>query len=209
MVMVLETLPERVCALLRARIVSGQIPPGAAIRQDELAHELGISKIPIREALARLVEEGLVEAFRNRGFSASPLSDSEEREIFSLRARIEPEALALAAQGATSDERALVARLAEAPGAPGPPGAQIRLALRFALIEPCRRALTVGVLKRLVLLGERYGGSDPAATAAHRPLLDAWIAGNGDQVSALATRQLQARAGPPHVQETARALTGR
>lgn len=46
---------------IRARIISGQYPPGARLRERELSDDLGVSRIPVREALTRLTAEGLVE----------------------------------------------------------------------------------------------------------------------------------------------------
>ena len=61
MSIVVRTLSEQVFAIVRERIVDGSIRPEAAIRQDALAAELGVSKIPLREALARLEHEGLIQ----------------------------------------------------------------------------------------------------------------------------------------------------
>ena len=191
MVIVVETLSDRVCDMLRARIVSREISPGEAIRQDELAQHLGISKIPIREALSRLTEEGLVEAVRHKGFSATDLSPEEECEILALRARVEPEAIALAASNATAEERAGVRALAGAPAAGGPDSVHARLALRLALIAPCRQRLTTGVLTRLVRLAERYRGD--GAEEDEQALIRAWLAGQAAAVRALVESQLNTR----------------
>lgn len=60
MSIVVQTLSEQIFSLVRDRIISGRIPVDTAIRQDALAAELGVSKIPLREALARLEQEGLL-----------------------------------------------------------------------------------------------------------------------------------------------------
>ena len=57
MALVVQTLSEQIFTLVRDRIISGSLPVEVAIRQDALAAELGVSKIPLREALVRL-EQG-------------------------------------------------------------------------------------------------------------------------------------------------------
>ena len=61
MSLIVRNLSDQLVNLVRDRILSGMVPPNSAIRQDALASELGISKIPLREALARLEQEGLVQ----------------------------------------------------------------------------------------------------------------------------------------------------
>ncbi len=56
-----QTLADRIFTIVRERIIAGAIPADRAIRQDALAAELGVSKIPLREAMARLEQEGLLE----------------------------------------------------------------------------------------------------------------------------------------------------
>ena len=60
MSIVVRTLSERVFEIVREQIVTGQLPHDLPIRQDALAAELGVSKIPLREALARGREEEMV-----------------------------------------------------------------------------------------------------------------------------------------------------
>ena len=83
--------------LLRERILSGDAAPERPLRQDAIAAELGVSKIPLREAMARLEREGLVRAEPNRGWFVRPLSAAEASEVYALRLKLEPELAALAA----------------------------------------------------------------------------------------------------------------
>jgi DNA-binding GntR family transcriptional regulator len=75
---------------LRRRILAGTFPAGMQLRQDALAAELGISRIPIREALVQLEAEGLVTILPHRGAVVAALSPDEIAELFELRAQIEP-----------------------------------------------------------------------------------------------------------------------
>ena len=74
MSIVVRTLSERVFEVVREQILKGRLPNGEPIRQDALANELGVSKIPLREALARLEQEGLLINHPNRGYYVLPMS---------------------------------------------------------------------------------------------------------------------------------------
>lgn len=81
---------------LRKLIISGDIPDGTPLRQDTLAEELGVSRIPIREALARLESEGLAASEPHKGYYVTALSKQEIQELFDLRLLLEPELIGLA-----------------------------------------------------------------------------------------------------------------
>src|SRR5690348_14156306 len=105
MSIVVQTLSEQIFSLVRDRIISGRIPVDTAIRQDALAAELGVSKIPLREALARLEQEGLLVSQANRGFFVRPLNADEVEEVYALRLKLEPDAVGEAAKVATDADR--------------------------------------------------------------------------------------------------------
>lgn len=91
-----RSTPEVVAHVLRQAIMAGLFQDGQALRQDELAAELGLSKIPIREALRRLEAEGLVVFYPNRGAVVAALSAVEAQEIAEMRVALETLALRLA-----------------------------------------------------------------------------------------------------------------
>jgi len=84
---------DRVEQWVRRGLLRGDYPPGAWLRQDDLAAELGISKIPVREALQRLAAASLVTFEPNRGAMVRPLAAADAEEIFALRRVVEPELL--------------------------------------------------------------------------------------------------------------------
>ena len=90
-----RTLKEQVVRLLRGAILSGKIKSGQRLNESELARELGLSRIPIREALQQLQEQGLVVDSPRRGKFVINLSDEEIQKINSLRLILEGEALRL------------------------------------------------------------------------------------------------------------------
>ncbi|MBB5166303.1 GntR family transcriptional regulator [Mycobacterium sp. AZCC_0083] len=86
---------ERIAAYLREAILSGEMPPGSRIRQEEIAERLGTSRLPVREALRMLEVEGLTQLEVNKS-ARVPLWDRDELEvIYQMRERIEPLALRL------------------------------------------------------------------------------------------------------------------
>ena len=78
---------------LRRRILDGEFKAGFQLRQDALATEFGVSRIPVREALMQLEAEGLVKIQPHRGAVVSELSTEEVEELFELRALLEPRLL--------------------------------------------------------------------------------------------------------------------
>jgi len=99
---------------LRRRILAGELTDGTPLRQDALAQEFGVSRIPIREALFQLEAEGLVTVKPHRGAVVSSLSPGEIEEILELRMLLEPRLLVRSAPRLTSEDFAeLAAILAE------------------------------------------------------------------------------------------------
>lgn len=83
----------RVAALLRDRIGSGAIAPGTRVIELEVARELGVSRSPVREALLKLAEEGLVAILPYRGAIVTPLRDERLAELMEFRLVLERFAL--------------------------------------------------------------------------------------------------------------------
>lgn len=85
--------PEQIADQIRREILRGEVEPGAAMRQDELAARLSVSRVPVREALRSLVAEGLITWESHRGFRVARLAPEEAREILEIRAVLEVQAL--------------------------------------------------------------------------------------------------------------------
>src|SRR5215475_14231705 len=84
---------ERVYDSLRRRIRELALPPGAPLRKEEIALELGVSRAPVSEAIARLAEEGLVEVFPQHGSFVAPIRAADVRESLFIRTALETEAM--------------------------------------------------------------------------------------------------------------------
>jgi DNA-binding GntR family transcriptional regulator len=93
----IESVVDQVYAVMRERILEGELARGARLRQEALAEELGVSRTPLREALRRLAAEGLVEFLPNRGVQVTDLSPEAVRAAYEARLALEPGAARLAA----------------------------------------------------------------------------------------------------------------
>lgn len=109
----LTTGGEAAYTTLRGRILSGELPANATLREQALAEDLGVSRTPIREALRRLDEAGLVEFVPNRGATVVEWTVAEMRETYFVRATLESRAAGLAALHIGADALAHLANLIE------------------------------------------------------------------------------------------------
>ncbi|HEY4218321.1 MAG TPA: GntR family transcriptional regulator [Gemmatimonadaceae bacterium] len=182
---------------MRERILRGDYPEGEPLRQDALAEDLGVSRIPVREALRQLEAEGLVTFSPHRGAVVSTLSLAEIEELFELRAEIECSLLRRAIPKMTAEhldrandvldefEDAMAAGEAARWG-------PLNWYFHSALYAPADRNLTMGVLQKLHQHSDRYfrlrvflahGGASP--NDEHRAIAAAVAAKDIDKASDL------------------------
>src|ERR1700721_4119049 len=83
------SLTERITDELRRRILNGELAAGMSLRQERLAAQLGVSRIPLREAIRHLEAEGLVTSELHKGTVVSSLSPSEIGDLFGIRMKWE------------------------------------------------------------------------------------------------------------------------
>jgi DNA-binding GntR family transcriptional regulator len=93
---------------IREGILSGEFEPGTALQQNQLAKTIGISTTPLREALRRLLSEGLVELDAHRDARVAALTAEEARDLVEVRLSLDPLAASLAAQRRTKDDIAVM-----------------------------------------------------------------------------------------------------
>ena len=98
------TAQEAVLAEMRRAIVSGELKPGEPIRQEVLAERLGVSRVPVREALKILQGEGQVEYQPHRGYSVTRLDPDDLREVYRIRQLLETEAARISVAALTDAE---------------------------------------------------------------------------------------------------------
>lgn len=92
-----RTRAEAAANEIRRRILDGRFAEGLPLRQDALAAEFGVSRIPLREAFVQLEAEGLIKIHPHRGAIVSELSVSDIDELVKLRVLLEPRLLAASA----------------------------------------------------------------------------------------------------------------
>jgi DNA-binding GntR family transcriptional regulator len=179
-----KPLRDDVHSLLRDQIVAGKFVPGSRLPDMHLAAELGVSRTPIREALLRLVSEGLVENDPHRGFFVAPLSRQEVLETYPIVWTLE--CLALQSCGPLTREQIQALRQINAEMAAVTADALRRqeLDLRWhqTLVEPCgnqRLKELLAGLKQIVRRYECVYMQDPALVGRsvrdHTEILEALV----------------------------------
>jgi DNA-binding GntR family transcriptional regulator len=86
-------LSEKIASEIRSAVLSGEMRPGMRIRQELLAAHFGASRIPVREALKQLENEGLVVLAPNRGAWIADVNSEESIEVYKIREAVEPLAI--------------------------------------------------------------------------------------------------------------------
>ncbi len=153
-----QTMSGEVADDLRRRILSGELPEGRQLKQEQLASEFGISKVPVREALAQLEAEGFVTQNFHRGAVVAGLSPNQAMEMFELRSQIEVWLLGLAMKAATAEDIAAVGRVAEETERASDPALYPDLNWRFheALYKPARREYALDLVRKMHSQLERF-----------------------------------------------------
>ncbi|HEX6048866.1 MAG TPA: GntR family transcriptional regulator [Gemmatimonadaceae bacterium] len=146
---------------IRDGILHGTYAEGEPLRQDALAAELGVSRIPIREALRQLETEGLVTFSPHRGAVVSILSLAEIEEVFDIRANLEPDLLRRAIPRLTTyqldqaDE--ILDRYAAAlASADVSQWGELNWQFHSSLYAPAERPISLSILQRLHQQSDRY-----------------------------------------------------
>ncbi|WP_372840569.1 GntR family transcriptional regulator [Phaeovulum sp.] len=157
-----ETLSSRIVADLRAAIVRGDMAPGEKINLDRLREMQGVSISPLREAMSRLIADGLVAFEDQRGYSVTPVSAENLAEITQLRVALESRALrdAIAKGDLDWESRVMGAlyRLRTTPRTPQDPAIweAAHAAFHMELLRGCTLPLLLQFCTQLRGLQDRY-----------------------------------------------------
>jgi DNA-binding GntR family transcriptional regulator len=157
-----DTVTSAVASSIRQRIISGELPGGHQIKQEAIAAELGVSRIPVREALVQLESEGLVVIHTHRGAVVAELTIEDAVDIFDSRLLLEPFMIKCAIEKATEDDvadvRAALAAYQQGVKSGASPAELSRLnwALHTAMSRPAQRPRTLAVLQSLYSSADRY-----------------------------------------------------
>lgn len=197
-----HTVVESAAAELRRRILSGEFREGEALRQDALAAEFGVSRIPVREAFRQLAAEGLVTIHPHRGAVVSALSPDEIAELFDLRALLEPELIRRAAPRRTEAdlreaERVLLAYSAAIAAGDLNAWGELNTEYHLALYRPAGRPQTLSIVRALLANTDRFtrlqlalAGGTERAEREHAELLALCRAGRARDAAALTRRHV-------------------
>lgn len=99
-----RSTPGLVADGIRLAILRGQLSPGQILKQEELAKQFGLSRVPVREALRQLEAEGLVVSYPHRGTVVASLSPEDIAEVFFIRITLETTVLQLAVPKMTESD---------------------------------------------------------------------------------------------------------
>ncbi|WP_094844090.1 GntR family transcriptional regulator [Bordetella genomosp. 11] len=185
---------------LRERILSGEFTPGDRLVEGRLSDEMGVSRIPVREALRALASEGLVTIEPRRGASVSVLSDDVAHDMIEVRATLEGLNAKLAAQ---RRDQATVGRL-QAFLAEGNTAARTDSLERFLALNSEFHEMLATIAGNVVLTDLMRSLRDRTALLfapsnmrrarqnwdEHAQILNAVIAGNGDLAALLASQHV-------------------
>jgi DNA-binding GntR family transcriptional regulator len=200
-------LSEQVYAHLRSAIMHGAHAPGAALKPQDLAKEQGVSLVVVREALVRLVGEGLADRLPNRGFAVPAFSDRRWQEIAEARRAVEPVVLRMSVERGDVDWEARVRaahhRLARTPPFLPAEGehysdawAEAHRIFHRTLLEGCGNTMLLETFDRLWTASElarrwsahRTPGRDHLGE--HRRLEEAALARDADAAAAALAQHL-------------------
>jgi len=185
-------LTERVYRQLRLDILNGSLRPGQILRQEELARRCRVSRVPLREAMARLTAEGLLVLRPRRGYAVISLDASEIVEVFELRAVTEQHAGYIAARSRRPEDVAEAARLVAAMAALDPANpeeaaewSRLNYDFHACIIGATRRKRLMQITASLrdavepyIRFEMRLTGDAHEAERDHRELLEAFRAGD-------------------------------
>lgn len=153
-----RSTPAVVADVLREAILRGILAAGQQLRQEEIARQLGVSHIPVREALRQLEAEGLVRLRPYRGFEVSELSPEEVEELYEIRIPLECQALRLALPHLTDQDLEQAQAVLDAIDAEADPSAWSELNTRFhsILYAPSGRQRLLNLIRTLRTNVDRY-----------------------------------------------------
>jgi DNA-binding GntR family transcriptional regulator len=189
---------------LRDHIISCRLAPGARVTEALLASEFGLGKTPVREALLRLQNDGLVQVMPRHGYRITAITLRDVQEICALRMILESAAARLAAGRVDADELWHLDQLCQREVMPGDhdgiasllrANTGFHLAIVRAAANRHLAAITETILarlERLVHLTLTMQQRSDEISHDHRDLIEALIAGDGEEASRLMTIRLQA-----------------
>jgi DNA-binding GntR family transcriptional regulator len=186
-------LVEDVHAQLVEMIRSGKLRPNERLHQVQLAERFGVSRTPVREALLRMEQDGLVHTIPRRGMFVRPLAQEDVRQLYELRELLEPWAARVACQRATDKDRAALASI-QAKHERRLPSFDSNRDFHLQLAKPCGNDMALRTLQSIWAQDASHRvytayGDQPQAleqmVREHRQIVDAFLAGEAQKVEQL------------------------
>ncbi len=176
-------------------IVNGQIVPGERLIQEKLAAEINVSRTPVREALLRLEQEGVLELSGRKGFAIRRISEREVRDLYGAREAIEGYGAFWVANNRTPERLAAIEELVEAERAPHYPDVEVEFGLNRdihrTIVEQTGNKVLLGMFDSiwgsgisLWLFAATRSNQAPPDLDVHRALFEAICSGAPEQAQA-------------------------
>jgi DNA-binding GntR family transcriptional regulator len=197
-----RTISDHVAEALRDAISSGRVEDGAVLNQVHIAEQLGVSRVPVREAMRMLEAEGLIDASAHRSPTVRALSRARVAELFELRALLEGHLVAAAAVNA---DRSTLTELEKINAAMRKTTdyerwLELNHGFHTVLLAPAHRPETLEVLAQVQRRAERWvkattgelgPGRIRAVTREHAAIIKAVKAGDGEAARRAATTHIE------------------
>jgi DNA-binding GntR family transcriptional regulator len=188
---------------LRAAILAGDLPAGTALKQEQLALELGVSTTPLREALRRLESEGFVKMPAHRDAIVAPLDLNELVALYEVRETLDSLAAGLAATRFDESDRAAMTAAASRLGATRADPVAANRALHASIYRASHNPVLIAELDSLWDRSDRYRiairgiARQPHIVESHRALVATVLSGDARK----ATSEMRA-----HIAEARRSV---
>lgn len=198
------SLRDQALAVIRQGLIMGEIVPGEIYSAASLATRLGVSNSPVREAMLTLVNQGVMEAVRNRGFRVVPLSAHDRMNVYDLRLLLEVPSMGRLARSDLAANHAerfaeLADQIVSASQRQDMVGyleydRQFHLGLLDLLDNPRLTAIVENLRDQARLLGLKElseRGLLSSSAEEHKPILEAVLGGDVRLAEALMTAHLE------------------
>jgi DNA-binding GntR family transcriptional regulator len=197
-----RTISDHVAEALRDAISSGRLEDGAVLNQVHIAEQLGVSRVPVREAMRKLEAEGLIDASAHRSPTVRTLSNARVAELFELRALLEGHLVAGAAvnsdRSTTTELERINATMRKTTGYEA--WLELNHEFHTVLLAPAQRPETLEVLAQVQRRAERYVKASTrelrparirAVTREHAAIIKAVKAGDAEAARDAATTHIE------------------
>jgi len=198
-----RTATEYVESTLKEAILTGALPGGTPLRQEDLAAEFGLSRMPIREALRQLEAQALVDFYPHRGAVVTEISAAEGADNYAIRGALEPAALRLSVPHLTPADMKQAREILEDMDAEDGQSRLGELNRRFhmTLYSRAGRPRLLTLIDQQLAAADRFlrfqlvaMGRHHLSQEEHRGMIDACSAHDADEACAILTQHIETAA---------------